>query len=287
MADYENHPVPEGINVSPTHPLREFALLVAGISGLVLVTALIVSLLAGQFARHIPFAQEQALAESLNKHWPTNSSSELDQQRQAYLQNLADRLASVMNLPPGMHITVHYAASGTVNAMATLGGHIIIFQGLIDTLPNENALAMVVAHEIAHVRNRHPIVAIGRGFAVALTLTSLAGFGDGLMEQWVGGLGMLPVLSFSRNQEEEADADALEALYRLYGHVGNATSFFEQVAKEATNISSPALFNTHPGVEARIERIRHFEQSHPAQQKTAAIALPGLMKNARSTAPPL
>ena len=278
MADYENPVVPEGINVSPTHPLREFALLVAGISGLILVSALVVSLLAGQFARHIPFAQEKALAESLGKHWPEGASSAQDQQRQAYLQNLADRLGAVMKLPPGMDITVHYAASDTVNAMATLGGHIIVFQGLIDTLPDENALAMVVAHEIAHVRNRHPIVAVGRGFAVALALTSLAGFGDGLMEQWIGGLGMLPVLSFSRTQEEEADADALDALYRLYGHVGSATSFFEKIAGEGKN-SSPALFNTHPGVETRIERIRHFAQTHPAQQTTQPVSLPAWMKS--------
>ena len=279
MADYENPIVPEGINVSPTHPLREFALLVAGISGLILVTALVVSLLAGQFARHIPFAQEKALAESLGKHWPESTSSAQDLQRQAYLQNLADRLGAVMKLPPGMDITVHYADSDTVNAMATLGGHIIVFQGLIDTLPDENALAMVVAHEIAHVRNRHPIVAVGRGFAVALTLTSLAGFGDGLMEQWVGGLGMLPVLSFSRAQEEEADADALDALYRLYGHVGSATSFFERIAGEGGKVSSPALFNTHPGVEARIERIQRYAQAHPAQQATQPVELPVWMKS--------
>ncbi|QRM19859.1 M48 family metalloprotease [Dechloromonas sp. TW-R-39-2] len=283
MADYENRPVPEGINVSPSHPLREFALLVAGISGLILVVTLVVSLLAGQFARHIPFPQEKALAESLATRWPTTAGNQLDQQRQAYLQNLADRLGAVMKLPPGMSITVHYASSDTVNAMATLGGHIIVFQGLIDSLPDENALAMVVAHEIAHVRNRHPIVAIGRGFAVALTLSSLSGLGDGLMEQWVGGLGMLPVLSFSRGQEEEADADALEALYRLYGHVEGATGFFEQVARQESSASSPALFNTHPGTEARIERIRQFAKTHPAQEKVVLVDLPdGIKAGAKS-----
>ncbi|UCV10271.1 M48 family metallopeptidase [Dechloromonas denitrificans] len=278
MADYENRPVPEGINVSPSHPLREFALLVAGISGLILVVTLVVSLLAGQFARHIPFTEEKALAESLATRWPTTAGNQLDQQRQTYLQNLADRLGAVMNLPAGMNITVHYASSDTVNAMATLGGHIIVFQGLIDSLPDENALAMVVAHEIAHVRNRHPIVAIGRGFAVAMTLSSLSGLGDGLMEQWVGGLGMLPVLSFSRGQEEEADADALEALYRLYGHVEGATSFFEKIARQEASASSPALFNTHPGTEARIERIRQFAQTHPAQEKVVLVDLPDGIK---------
>ena len=50
-----------------------------------------------------------------------------------------------MDLPKDMSITVHYSTDKTVNAMATLVGNIIIFQGLIDVLPNENALAMVMA----------------------------------------------------------------------------------------------------------------------------------------------
>ena len=111
-----------------------------------------------------------------------------------------------MDLPAEMQITVHYASDDTVNAMATLGGNIVVFQGLIDTVDSENALAMVLAHEIAHVRHRHPIVAMGRGFTVMLALSALSGVGDGMIQQWVGSMGMLPMLAFSREQEEAADA---------------------------------------------------------------------------------
>ena len=75
---------------------------------------------------------------------------------------------------------------------------------------------MVMAHEIAHVRHRHPIIAMGRGFTVALALSSLAGLGDSAVQQWLGSMGMLPLLSFSREQEAQSDADALNGLYRLY-----------------------------------------------------------------------
>jgi len=278
MAEYDNPEIPEGINVSPTHPLKEFALLVGGISALVIVAVLVLSLLAGTLARHVPFAQEQALAESLSSHWTASAKpSAVEQQRQAYLQALADRLVAVMPLPEDMRVRVHYAPGETVNAMATLGGHIIVFQGLIDTLPNENALAMVLAHEIAHIRHRHPIVAMGRGFTVALALSSLAGIGDGVMQDWIGGLGLLPVLSFSRSQEEVADGDALQAMQQLYGHVEGAASFFEYVARQTPALSSPDLFNTHPGDEKRIERIRHFQRSHPAPTNPPLVALPAFM----------
>ncbi len=278
MADYENPEIPEGINVSPTHPLKDFALLVAGISALLIVAVLAVSLLAGQLSRHIPFEQEQALAASLGRWLPEPPDSPVDRQRQQYLQSLADRLAGTMELPPEMPITMHYSSSKTLNAMATLGGHVVVFQGLIDTLPSENALAMVLAHEIAHVRHRDPVVAMGRGFAVMLALSSLSGVGDGALQQWLGGVGMLPILSFSRSQEEAADATALQAVLDLYGHVGDAAAFFEEVAERQSAAHSPTMFNTHPDVNQRIARIREFSARHARPQPPSATSLPGFMK---------
>lgn len=278
MAEYENREIPEGINVSATHPLKDFALLVGGISALILLAVLALSLLAGQLARHVPFAQERALAGSLGRWLPESPAQPLHRQRQQYLQQLAERLAVAMELPPEMTLTVHYAPTDTVNAMATLGGHIVVFQGLIDTLPSENALAMVLAHEIAHIRHRHPIVAMGRGFAVIFALSSLAGVGDGAMQQWLGDVGMLPILSFSRSQEEQADADALQAMLRTYGHVGDAAAFFEHIARQQDTSEPLAIFSTHPGHEERIERIRQFARQHDTQPPPMAVPLPAFMK---------
>lgn len=284
MADYDNPLIPEGINVSPTHPLKEFALLVGGISALLLVTVLALSLAAGYLVRFIPFAQEQALANSVAGDWLKTRHEGPALRKEQYLQALADRLAANLEMPANMPVTVHYSADQTINAMATLGGHVIVFQGLIDTLPNENALAMVMAHEIAHVRHRHPIVAMGRGFTVALALSALAGVGEGMIEQWAGSMGMLSVLSFSREQEREADADALQALLRTYGHVGGAATFFEYIAREEPGSGLPALLNTHPGHAERIARIRQFEKEHPASQEHELKPLPDDLRPPRHAA---
>jgi len=261
---YENPEIPEGINVTPEHPLKEFAVLLVGVSAAIVVAVVSLSLLAGYMVRFVPFAQEQALASRAGTLWQGIELDEDAQAKQHYLQSLADRLSVHMALPEGMTITVHYVNEPTVNAMATLGGHVVIFQGLIDAVPSENALAMVMAHEIAHVRHRHPIVALGRGFAVALALSSLSGVGDGMMQQWLGSVGMVTSLSFSRAQEAESDLDALQALQQEYGHVGGAEAFFEYVMDGGHWLEPPALLSTHPGTEERIERIRAFAREHPA-----------------------
>lgn len=276
MADYENPQIPEGINISPESPLKEFAVLASGISLAIVVIVVALSLLAGYLVRYIPFAQEKALLSHINVGW-LKADHKASGPKERYLQALADRLSTAMEMPADIQVSVHYDNDPTINAMATLGGHIVVYQGLIDTLPNENALAMVVAHEMAHIRHRHPIVAMGRGFAVMLALSSLAGVGDGMMQQWVGSMGMLSVLTFSRAQEEEADADAIQAVYRTYGHVSGAAAFFEYIAKRSS-LNMPQILSTHPDHAARIERIRRFEREHPGTD-SPLLPLPDYLKD--------
>ena len=278
MSAYENPQIPEGINVSPTHPLKDFALLLGGVSALIVVAVLALSFAAGYLVRFVPFEQERALASRVDANWLKQSHSADDKRREQYLQALGRQLAAAMDLPAEMQITVHYSSDDTVNAMATLGGNIVVFQGLIDTVDSENALAMVLAHEIAHVRHRHPIVAMGRGFTVMLALSALSGVGDGMIQQWVGSMGMLPMLAFSREQEEAADADALQALLRVYGHTDGAATFFERVSEKSALPEPPALLNTHPDTDARIARIRDYERAHARPDELALKPLPDFMK---------
>ena len=65
------------------------------------------------------------------------------------------------------------APSNVPNAFATLGGHIAVTSGLYRRMPSENALALVLAHEIAHVSARDPISALGGSATLAL-LVALA-----------------------------------------------------------------------------------------------------------------
>ena len=69
MSAYENPQIPEGINVSPTHPLKDFALLLGGVSALIVVAVLALSFAAGYLVRFVPFEQEQALASSIDAYW--------------------------------------------------------------------------------------------------------------------------------------------------------------------------------------------------------------------------
>ena len=151
-----------------------FLRLVAGLALVVVVGGGILYFGGGWLARLIPFTTEkswagdQVLGVKLVRCGPTHDQVE------AYLARLGAELAAEMDLPPGMTIEMHYTDLDVPNAFATLGGHIIVTSGLYRRMPSENALAMVIGHEIGHVKARDPISAVGGAVILTLPL-ALAG----------------------------------------------------------------------------------------------------------------
>ena len=261
MPKYENPVVPEGINISEENPLKDFLILAAGLGAAVAVVLFVLSLLAEYFASSISFETEKKLADiamfsELDAPTPTHSAIE------TYLSTLAQALAKEQDLPTGMTITLHYSNEDVVNAFATLGGHIFIYQGLIDKLPNENALAMVIAHEIAHIKHRDPIVAMGRGITMMIALALFTGSDSATAQQLLSHIGLVTVLNFNRDQELEADAVALNALQEYYGHVKGAEVLFEVLDEEQHDLEPPEFLSTHPVTQSRIDRIISFREDH-------------------------
>jgi len=285
--EYDNPEIPEGINVSKEHPLKEFAVLVGGVLILLFSVILIVGFAAESLAHLIPFEVERKITssfdltetESLTDH-PVNADSATNNtelELQKYLQGLARRIAIAQDLPDGMVITLHYDSSEMINAFATLGGHVILFRGLLEKLPNENALAMVVAHEIAHIKHRHPIESLGRSAVIGIAIAAITGATDNAMlGSILSDTGMLTALSFNRDQEKEADETALMSLNRLYGHIGGAKDLFEVFeALEADKlIQVPELFQTHPLTTGRIEKINQTAIQNGWKIEGDTIALP-------------
>lgn len=252
----EPHPeIPEGINLSKTHPLVEFGYLVLAVVGSVLAVILVAQLLAGYLVRFISFEMESDLFLALAPESLYQSTEELDSGKSAYLQSLADRLAAEMELPSGMTVAVHYDDSDTPNAYATLGGNIVIYQGLIDQLSSENGLAMVVAHEIAHIKHRDPIMSLGRGLVSVIALSLMSGVADsGMVGSIVNITGTSLLSKFSRDQESDADQVAIEAVIGVYGSLEGADEFFITMSEGESELGME-FFSTHPATDNRIRRI--------------------------------
>lgn len=257
----------EGINSSSEHPLREAAWLVLATLATLAVLVWAVGLGARWAAPRVPFAAEVALAERwvdplLAARAPAAGSPEHARhaERDAALQALAARLAAAMDLPPGMTLQVGLDPSPQINAFATFGGRVRVFRGLLDALDSEDALAALLAHEIAHVRHRHLAANAGRGLALALVLGVVSADAGAVAARGVlGGATELALLGYSREQETEADAAAVAAVVRLYGHAGGVQALFETLGRSMAGrpgAEVPELLRTHPQTDKRIAAAR-------------------------------
>ena len=275
--EYSNPKIPEGFNTTDEHPLKEFFILSIGVLGLIFFAVIFLSLAAEKLAVYVPFETEQGLIPEMWTQIEPGTESETSKQTREYMQSLSERLAVYMQLPEEMEITVHYIEGDIVNAFATIGGHIFIYQGLLDELHSENALAMVIAHEMAHIYHRHPIIAMGRGVVIGLLLSAISGASsDFLVGQVVSETGMIAILNFNRDQEREADITALNAVNGLYHHVAGTNDLFTALMQshDPDEIEPPVFLSTHPLSQDRIDDLIEYAQKKGWDTDTKLTPIP-------------
>ena len=182
----------------------------------------------------------------------------------AYVNRICN--AIVINSPrPDVYNGYHAAIldSDEINAFATSGGHIFITRGLISAAKSEDALAGVIAHEIAHIQLQHSIKAIKTSRitnALLVTGTSAAGAAAGydvneltdIFNESVGEIVTTMVNNgYSQTQEFEADNTAMS----LMASAGYSPSGLIDMLRELNNIqknSSGGFGKTHPTPTQRI-----------------------------------
>lgn len=238
------------VNVSKTHPIKEFAFLAGGLLAIVVGVYLILGMAVDLIVPHISMELENKLAGAFTGRF-TRSDETDDATRsvQALVDRLLDRCA-----PLPYTITVHVQQAEAINAAALPGGHMVVFTGLLEKMTSENELAFVLAHELGHYAHRDHLRGLGRALVLMTASTVLLG-ADNNISGMIGQGMMLTELSFSRKQESQADEYALHTLSCQYGHVAGATSFFEKIPSESDPGRFGHYFASHPENRRRIEQI--------------------------------
>lgn len=272
--EYTNPELPEGINTSDTHPLKEFFLLTAGVLTLIFIAITLLIIIVDNFADKIPFEMEKNLPV---ENFITGKSSKT---LPPYLDKISQKVIKSFDLPENMHITVHYLNEGTVNAFATLGGHIALYRGLLEKLKYEDELAMVIAHEVAHIKYRHPILSTSHGIVAGLALSIFSSAsGNAVINQLIGTTGMASLMRFSRDFEYQADKDAVKSLFKLYGHAEGGIGLFNVFKSEHGNESHFEFLATHPLTDNRISQTTKMINANNLSSGNVMTELPDEFKH--------
>jgi Zn-dependent protease with chaperone function len=171
---------------------------------------------------------------------------------------------------PDAQFEIHVVQSDQVNAFALPGGQMVIFTGLLKRAQKAEEVAGVLAHEIAHVTQRHGLDRIVQSIGI-MTLVQLA-IGDSSVLLGLGSelITLAAINSYSRDQETEADAIGVHILHSAGIAHTHLAQFFRDLKelgpthgdKDTATTKLPdqveeilSWVSTHPAIESRIEAI--------------------------------
>ena len=181
---------------------------------------------------------------------------------QEYVDRLGRSLvASTTGVPAGMDFDFQVIdAPDTINAMAMPGGHIYVYSGLLRAVDSEAELAAVLAHEIAHVAERHVVAQLVTSLGIQALRAIALGEDTGRLGELAADLATGGALgAFSRTAEREADELGVATLVRAGWDPRGYVSFFDKLA---TRQGAPGLLArfaaSHPDPAERAERARRM-----------------------------
>ncbi len=227
--------------------------------------------------------QEQQLGaaffRSLHSQIEINQDLEIDD----FIESLGERLA-LNSDNPQQPFYFFVVLDPRINAFAGPGGYIGINVGLILNTEAESELASVMAHEIAHVTQRH----LFRAFDAARKLTipsAIALLGAILIGTQSPELGQAAIIAaqaastqfqidFTRVNEQEADRVGMQTLARANFDPRGMPAFFErlQQASRYYGEGPPEFLRTHPVTASRISDTRGRAESFPYRQFPDSIS---------------
>jgi predicted Zn-dependent protease len=207
----------------------------------------------------------RAVAATILGRYPLYNNERLT----VYVHSIGQSIALASDRPHtfgGYHFAI--LDSEEANALACPGGTIFITRGMLKRAQNEDQLAAILAHEVAHVNNKDGLASISK----SRWMEALSILGSETARK-LGGAEMAKLVSlfegsvddvaktllvngYSREQELKADLGALTFLNRLGYSPYGLTDSLEKMAREQTGGTKTGIFATHPGMNQRLDSSR-------------------------------
>jgi predicted Zn-dependent protease len=150
-------------------------------------------------------------------------------------------------------ITIYIFRNTEVNAFALPGNNMVVYTGIIQFSNKPEELAAVMAHEMAHIENKHLMKKLSKEIGIGVLAALASGnSGSGIIEEVVR---VISSTAFDRDMEREADNTAVNYLAKSNIDPENLATLMLRLANKTDVPENIEWISTHPKSKERASEI--------------------------------
>ncbi|MGN6420117.1 MAG: M48 family metallopeptidase [Pseudobacter sp.] len=188
---------------------------------------------------------------------------------------LLNQFYQALHFQTGYPIQITVVKSPEVNAFAVPGGHIVVYDAILDNMKTPEELAALLGHEASHISQRHTLFNISSSLARQMFISLIIGNESGITSVLVSNAANLKELSYSRELETDADNQGMKLMYENKVDTEGMVRLMD-LLNQATEGHGQAVnfLSTHPVFEKRVANVKEQLKKYPS----SPTALPGLQE---------
>jgi len=230
-----------------------------GCIGLILLSYfVIIPNLAEFIATKVPASYETELGEGIYNQM--SEDFDIDEEKTI----AANEFFKELNIKSNYPVQITVVNSPIKNAFALPGGHIVVYDEILQSMNSEDEFAALLSHEYSHIALKHTTRALFRSLGTYMVLSIVLSDINGIMGVIIENAHNVKSLSYTRSLEEEADNNGLKLMLQAGINPQGMVSLFKHL-KEPTDESFevPEFLNTHPRLDERIKYIERKYKNAP------------------------
>lgn len=212
----------------------------------------------------------QAYQEILSQEQPVDPNSPIARDIRSIAERLIARVDEVeadlaaergqtpQNFAKDFDWAVNVIQSEQANAFALPGGKMAVYTGLVPVARNQDGMAVVMGHEIAHALMRHGAQRMARGKLeqIGQMAGAASGMDPGMQQMVFQAYGVTSALPYARGHESQADEVGLMLTAAACFDPRESVPLWQRMGQMSGGSRPPEFASTHPSAESRIEHLQ-------------------------------
>jgi predicted Zn-dependent protease len=238
---------------------KSIVTIVIGCVALILLSYFVfIPSLAEFIATKVPPSYESELGENIYEQ--ISSDFEIDTEKTLAANDFFKALKIKSNYP--VKITV--VNSPIKNAFALPGGHIVVYDEILQEMQSSDEFAALLCHEYSHVALKHTTRSLFRSLGTYMVLSLVLSDVNGIMGVLIENAHNVKSLSYTRALEEEADNNGLDLMIKAHINPQGMINLFKNLKEpHGDEIKIPEFLSTHPMLDERIKYIENKNKKKP------------------------